>query len=68
VEWDAFIAGKPQQRLAQELNLPRKYAAMHADRKVRMHGNTLDGTDPAVHRFRNQPVYLFARAHSRALD
>jgi hypothetical protein len=62
-----FIAREPLQCGAQELHLTRKFSAMHANREVRMYDDALDEPDPAVHRFRNQPVYLFTSAHSRIL-
>jgi hypothetical protein len=60
---DAVIAGVALQGSAQEFHLPGEFAAMPANRQMRMHGDTLDETDPAVHRFRHQPVNFLACAH-----
>jgi hypothetical protein len=60
---DAVIARVALQGGAQEFHLPCELAAMPANRQMRMHGDALDEPDPAVHRFRHQPVNFLARAH-----
>jgi hypothetical protein len=60
---DAVIAGIAPHGSVQELHLPGEFAAMFANRKMRVHDNALDQPHPAVHRFRHQPVNFLACSH-----
>jgi hypothetical protein len=64
---DAVIARVAPQGSAQEFHLPREFTAMPANRQMRVYGGALDQPDPAVHRFRHQPVNFFACAHELSL-